>query len=381
MTKPSLRITRTSVNFSILDALRGFAALYVCIAHSRGVMWIGFKEYLKTNPYINWGVYDYFLASIMSLTKLSGEFVIFFFVLSGFSIAHSLCTTNNYLSFIKKRFIRLYPTYLIGLIWASLILLLAFKFRPIYFSGSISNNLIMYRFEQSENFFSPTQIVKTLLYNPNIKSIIAPYWSLVYEVIFYLLAPVLILKLRIYGILSLLVYLIGLKYRYENDGVLFNYLFHYNFYFLIGIYTYFLIPKLKKLANKISLMSMKIISVSIFLLLIFLESVLQDHKINLLLAALFSVFLISNFLQKNVRIKWLEKIGEFSYTLYATHFQTILLVFLCCDIFGFVNISRLTSPFLWLFVIPICLIIAYLIYSVSESPIKNYLTSLRNRSN
>ena len=98
-----MNLKKQVVNFSILDALRGFAALYVCIAHARGLLWMGMVEYLKRHPYKTWDLYDYVISAVMSLTKLSGEFVIFFFVLSGFSIAHSLASKNAYLPFLKKR--------------------------------------------------------------------------------------------------------------------------------------------------------------------------------------------------------------------------------------------------------------------------------------
>ena len=85
-----MNLKKQVANFSILDALRSFAVLNVCIAHARGLLWMGMGQYLKLNPYNTWKFYDYAVAALMSLTKLSAEFVIFFFVLSGFSIVHSL---------------------------------------------------------------------------------------------------------------------------------------------------------------------------------------------------------------------------------------------------------------------------------------------------
>ena len=104
-----MNIKKQLVNFSILDALRGVAALYVCVAHARGLLWMGMGQYLKLHPFNTWKIYDYLIAALMSVTKLSGEFVIFFFVLSGFSIAHSLASKNSYLPFfVIVLFVRQY---------------------------------------------------------------------------------------------------------------------------------------------------------------------------------------------------------------------------------------------------------------------------------
>jgi len=89
----------------ILDSLRGLASLYVCIAHCRGNLWIGGEKYLQLHPFNTWDISNWLIMLSMSLTKLSGEAVIFFFVLSGFSIAHSLQYQPSVKMFLLKRFI------------------------------------------------------------------------------------------------------------------------------------------------------------------------------------------------------------------------------------------------------------------------------------
>ena len=364
------------VNFSILDALRGIAALYVCVAHARGLLWMGMGQYLKLHHYNTWRIYDYTIAGLMALTKLSGEFVIFFFVLSGFSIAHSLASKNDYLPFLKKRALRLYPTYLLGLIWAAIVLVIAMKYRPQYFSGILNNdNVLFARFQNSSNFFKPVQILNNLFYNPNVKSIIAPYWSLVYEVIFYLLAPLFILRLRWYCIISILLFISG--FFFSTDLVVINYCFNYNFYFMIGIYAYHIIPMLEKYVTRISLSQVLVISILCVGCMIIIESISPDNRLSMMLSALLSIFLIANTLQKKIRIKWLEKIGEFSYTLYATHFQTILLLFIIYDLAGIINPANLSNPIIWITAVPISVVVAYFIYLVTEKKIKIYLNNLR----
>ena len=371
-----MTLTKHKVNFVILDALRGLAALYVCIAHARGLMWVGMKEYLVDHPFSSWQLSDYFLSAIMASTKLSAEFVIFFFVLSGFSIAHSLSGGSKYLEFIKKRGLRLYPTYLLGLVWAGIVLYIVRAYRPEYFTGELNQSHILFeRFQNSNNYFTIKETINNLIYNPNTESIIAPYWSLVYEVIFYLLAPLFVLNLRWYGIISILLFISG--FFIQTEIAVLKYFFNYNFYFCIGIFAYKYLSEIKTYASKVSNAAVIIFSVVTMLIMILLESIKPNIKISMLISAMLSVFLIANILQKDIRLRFLEKIGGYSYTLYATHFQTILLFILILDISGVLNVAEMSNPFLWITAVPVTVVVAYLFYLISERPVKNYLNRLR----
>ena len=372
----AMTFTKHKVNFVILDALRGLAALYVCIAHARGLMWIGMNEYLVQHPFSTWHFKDYLLAAMMASTKLSGEFVIFFFVLSGFSIAHSLSGGSKYFEFIKKRGLRLYPTYLLGLVWAGIVLYIVREWRPEYFTGDLNQyNVLFERFQNSNDYFTVKETINNLIYNPNTKSIIAPYWSLVYEVIFYLLAPIFVLNLRWYGIISILLFFSG--FFVHTDIPLINYFNNYNFYFCIGIFAYKYLREIKTYASKMSNSFVIFTSIVAMIIMVVLESIEPDIKLSMLISAMLSVFLIANILQKDIRISFMEKIGGYSYTLYATHFQTILLLILILDISGAVNVTNLINPFLWITAVPVTVVVAYLFYLISERPVKKYLNRLR----
>ena len=371
-----MTLTKHKVNFVILDALRGLAALYVCVAHARGLMWLGMNQFLIEHPFSAWQFNDYLLAGIMATTKLSAEFVIFFFVLSGFSIAHSLSGGSKYLDFIKKRGLRLYPTYLLGLVWAGIVLYIVRAYRPEYFTGELNqNNVLFERFQNSNDYFTIKQTINNLIYNPNTKSIIAPYWSLVYEVIFYLLAPLFVLNLRWYGIISVLLFVFG--FFIQLDIAVLKYFFNYNFYFCIGIFAYKYLSEIKTYASKVSNAAVIIFSIVAMVVMVVLESVKPDIKISMLISASLSIFLIANILQKDIRLRFMEKIGGYSYTLYATHFQTILLFILILDVTGAVNVARLSNPFLWITAVPVAVAVSYLFYLISERLVKNYLNKLR----
>ena len=73
-------------DFEILDSIRGIAALVVVVAHCRGTLWIGGGEFAKMFPRDTWSFWDYLVFGFSMFTRLSVEFVIVFFILSGFSI-------------------------------------------------------------------------------------------------------------------------------------------------------------------------------------------------------------------------------------------------------------------------------------------------------
>ena len=78
------------LNFKILDGLRGIASTYVLLNHARGNLLMGGNEYSKIKPILNWSFTEKLYYSSLQLTTLGTEFVILFFILSGFSIAYSL---------------------------------------------------------------------------------------------------------------------------------------------------------------------------------------------------------------------------------------------------------------------------------------------------
>ena len=78
------------IDFKILDGLRGIAAVYVVFNHSRGNLFIGGVKYSEIKSRELWSFFEKTYFSALQLTSLGREFVILFFILSGFSIAFSL---------------------------------------------------------------------------------------------------------------------------------------------------------------------------------------------------------------------------------------------------------------------------------------------------
>src|SRR5688572_20744572 len=128
---------KRKIPFDILDSIRGIASLYVVIAHCRGVLWIGGSGYSEKFPRSTWDLSEYLMVGSSLLTRLAVEFVIVFFVLSGFSIAHSLSTDKTPLPFYKRRLVRIYPSYIVALIWAGLIFVITGLLFPQWYDGSL----------------------------------------------------------------------------------------------------------------------------------------------------------------------------------------------------------------------------------------------------
>src|SRR6266542_4581506 len=191
------------INFNILESLRGLAALYVCIGHCRALLWIGGNEYVRQHSSLKTS--DYLVLGLNMLTRLSSEFVIVFFVLSGFSIAHSLRNSKAPLPFYKRRFVRLYPPYIVALLWGMLVVGIIGFIQPHFTDGTYATP-VFDRLLNSQHLFTWRAFLKSLFYLPNIDGVLGPFWSLTQEVIFYLLAPFIFRNTKIYYFISALLF-------------------------------------------------------------------------------------------------------------------------------------------------------------------------------
>jgi peptidoglycan/LPS O-acetylase OafA/YrhL len=374
------------IDFNILDSIRGIASLYVCIAHCRGILWVGINKYLETYSYDTWSAWDNFFAGLNVFTRLSTEFVIVFFVLSGFSIAHSIEKSTSIKTYYFRRFVRIYPPYILAIIWGGVVLLIINYFRPDFMMGNY-DSLTYQRLVASRNYFEYNVLLKDLIFLPHLNGIINPLWSLSQEAIFYLLAPLLLLKRNFYFIVSILLFVAGMiNSQFElfaERGVVLDFIFNYNIYFALGIILHTYFDEFLSYAVKIHKNTYFILILLIFLILIFL-SVHATFPLlettSLLVAALMSYLFIFLFLIYKVNNRFLRFIGSFSYTLYATHVPTIYL-YLTLTYY----ILNIKEPYIFshLFYFPailFCIIIAYLFYLLVEKNTKKIIKKYREQN-
>ncbi len=367
----NITIKKMRPNFKILDGLRGIAATYVLIHHSRGQLLMGGNEYAKIVPLAKWSISDKLYYSALQLTSFGREFVILFFVLSGFSIAYSLQTKSPILSFYSRRLIRLYPPYILALIWAAIVYYISSKISPIF--TAVENSV----------FDSFSSTISNLLYIPK-GAFIGQFWTLTHEVIFYLLIPFLILNKNLYYISSFLFFCISFFYGWQQitgSNLITMHIFDYNIFFAVGVWLFYNYGKVEKAFFIVNNKVFYTTSITIFLLLILLKFKLGEYnKISLVFAVFFTFLIIVNFLKKEIHNKVLSFLGTMSYTLYITHLASIYIFKSLLFKFGFIDSTEIRTWYIWIIGVFISLGLSFIFYYLAERPTKIFLKNTAKRN-
>ncbi len=330
----------------------------------------------------SWNLVDYGIFTSSMLTRLAVEFVIIFFVLSGFSIGHSISKSQNTAKFYKKRLLRIYPPYLFALVWAGVVYLITYQLHPEFYSN-IYHTPTFERYARMNYFFELENIIKNIFYLP-MKGFIVQFWSLTYEIIFYILAPILFLKKRIYYYISAIffsIYLVfGESYHILHfDSILLKYFFLYNFFFAIGWYLYYNFETILSFLHKMNRTTYVVVILFLLLSTYAINIYLQSETVwSYIPSGLLSVVLILYFLKYRIRIKPLMVLGRYSYTLYITHVASI---FLYHSIY-YTLFPNVNPPYIFNFLVFIPAIffsigVAYIQYEIVEKKTKNLLNKMR----
>lgn len=356
-------------DFGILDGLRGIAATYVVIHHCRGNLLIGGSEYAAVVPVEQWSIWNKLYFSGLQLTSLGREFVIFFFVLSGFSIAYSLQKHTGVLKFYSRRLIRLYPPYITALAWAALVFWICLRIAPVLTEGLQSV------------FADPAHVLSNLFYIPS-GAFINQFWSLTHEVIFYLIIPIAIISRRAYYLVSVVLYLAGwAMYTSVKPGnnILLAYLFEYNIFFTAGIalfHNYESVKSFLKL-NRVKVILSSFILLAAMVVIRYKTS--EDNKITIILSAIFSVILIIHFLENKITSRWVAFLGAMSYTIYITHMASLFLFKAILLKTGVIDSVHVSQPWIWPLGVLVCIAVSYCLYILAEKPTKKILDKLRSQ--
>ena len=192
-----------------LDALRGLAALSVLIFHARGIFWLGFTETLHRHGLgLNLNAWLGYLTEPFSYGFLG---VNLFFVLSGYCIhrrgaqklAHDPGASLDWMAFARRRFWRIYPTYVAALLLTALV--------DWYDAGRQTITL-------ADQDNSPFTFLVSLL---TLQGYFAPYfgdnavfWTLAIEVHLYAVYPILFAISRRYGPQRVLLFTLSVALAY-----------------------------------------------------------------------------------------------------------------------------------------------------------------------
>jgi len=167
----------------VLDSLRGLAAMIVCLHH---LLFIN-NGYFEAHKGERW------CDVLLKISELNKEAVLFFFVLSGFSIGLSLKnkqpdspdTINEY---IYRRFKRILPVYLIALLFTLISGVAMHQVHlPNYGAWNLLGNLL---------FLQTADIIESSWFIPY--GFNGPLWSLSFEFFFYCFFPLVYLVNRKY---------------------------------------------------------------------------------------------------------------------------------------------------------------------------------------
>ncbi len=312
----------------------------------------------------NWSVLDYLVFVSDIFSSAGFEMVLVFFILSGFFIAHSFEKRKwRFAEFYLNRTLRIYPPYLASLIFSAFALVLVNKINPDLFTLDLPyerNQLL----QNTYKAFNGEALGFSLLFNFD-KGFIGMnlvYWSLVVEVLFYIIAPIVMRNWFVYFLMAV----IGVLFVHNTSIGFLNSLSTYSIYFAVGIVLFHF--RNHQLAEKVSEFKWSFMALSLILLLATIVlSVAKYKSLSAFTASGFSVISIILFIKISVPVnrisRWLMTLGKFSYSLYLFHVPVLLIIYALFT--RFTNIYNFYSRVYWI-AVPFILVISYIFYLIVE---------------
>jgi len=361
-----LKISR---RVEVIDLLRGLSCLGVLFYHIRIDLWIGWWHI--TNYPQEYSSFEKNMAWLSVPSPFLGYAILLFFLISGFCIHYPNTLPNSkrsWLIYFKRRFWRIYPTYLIAILLTSVISYFChikwgdidWNFERILRVATVSQN------------YPPAN--GQFLTNPSL-------WTIPLEIEFYALYPLAffcILKFGFFTVLTLSVGLSLLGVYLASLGL------HWVSYTSLFLWPSWLlgawIASLYR-DNKLSKLKIFPVSSTLILFLIFaLASRLQKWEEWTQYACwtgfYFTFFLIFLRFEKsisrqkeNLIFKSLAWLGQISFSLYLIHFPLFKLL-------GFIHRSYFQEKpanfiITLAYLLPVCLL-AWMFYRLIENPIQQW---------
>ncbi|HIP32687.1 MAG TPA: acyltransferase [Crocinitomicaceae bacterium] len=328
-----------------LDALRGIAALLVVFFHytiHREESTLGFK--------------------------LGTTGVDLFFIISGFVILMSLSRIKSAKHFVFNRLVRLYPAY-----WAAVTITFLVS---NYIDFGVNSDIYL-----QKNFIDYFINLTMFQMYFEVGDIDGPYWTLVLEMLFYILMLILLLtrqlkNIQLYGFL-LIIGTVALNLGIRNSNliqVIFFYLPVLQFIplFFAGTLFYQLYTKQGKQKRIYFLIGVTFL-VQLFLFKTTGRSFLFISQLEY--TAMISIYYLLFFLFIHGKLKFIVNrltlfLGGISYSLYLIHQMISIKIVIPYLILNY-GFSFWTASLC--FALPLSIILAYLITSLVEKPIGKYL--------
>lgn len=304
-----------------LHFIRAIAMLGVVLTHAKFVLWSGGEAYLAKYPTSTWKIADYPLFFTDLISSLGQQRVHLFFILSGFFIQYSVRRGFSLPAFLRRRFLRIYPAYVVSALLAGLALYVAVAFiNPTIYTDHLRE--LNSRLVLSYQNLSVASLTRTLFFASDREhfGFTIQYWSMMHEVLFYLLFPFytfLPFRGRV-GLLGVGLVLVALT----ANTVIFCQVF-----FLIGMLLYQLFERGVRLPGTwpagLYGAAMGFLYLSIYLL----SKLGREYSSSLLTVAL--AFLALEFLlTRPVKVpRFLAWLSTISYSVYLNHFTGLLLYY------------------------------------------------------
>lgn len=320
MGKASFKTKRNNT----IQALRGIACIIVFLSHAFGMM-----------PTLKYGF------TFLHLFYDGKIAVDLFFVLSGYYICKSMpiFSINNYLSYLVKKFLHLYPAYLFSLAIGLILCNLNLPFESDYFSNWFSS---FWNERAGIEVF-----IKQLFFRGDFNAINPPLWTMRYEFGMIILLPLLLkvisslfheskLQSNILLLLSIsIIFIVGGNHNNIIIIIIYKILITLDFSvlptFCIGVLIYknenLILKYINNKWKNVLLLVGGIILMNIentFALDI--NEVLLDYIRAIGCSCIIILCLYSNLLNKISRSSYLVNLGNISYEFYLFHFIVLLLM-------------------------------------------------------
>jgi len=187
-----------------LDGIRGFAAFYVMVGHSRWLLWEGYTLGYSQHPdQYNW--LETTIVHVLSSFRYGHEAVLLFFVLSGFVIhlryAQYLKSDNqhqfDFVPFFLRRLKRIMPPLLLALLLTFIIDQIGLYLKlPIYSSATPYSSINQNITPNHNWLILGGNLLFLMKFYVPVFGTNGPLWSLAYEWWFYMLYPLMYIFLK-----------------------------------------------------------------------------------------------------------------------------------------------------------------------------------------
>lgn len=317
------------------------------------------------------GLYDYASLALLQATALGTEFVIMFFCISGFSMAHSIQGTRSPFIFYLRRVIRLWPPYILAVALAAVVCLAALQLSSEGRYASCEAGLC-----------TLTGLLKMVFYIEVSTPITSQFWSLPYEVIFYILCPLLLWRVAAIPLIYLatvILSVVGIAiYGLEINpapSVLINFAINAAFWFMSGVMAFHFLDKLPILKPHVFWAATTILLVVILGIKLSLGG--SNAISNFLMIVLTMLCLTS--LPRSITARPFWNWGFFSYSIYIFHVAFLMLISLALEAMFGIRGSDIAHYWAWILVLPPVLLGSWAFYLVSERPTNVLLRRMKRK--